>query len=294
MANSLIVGYTTNDESRPQRGKLFPFVDILKDGTVYTSFGFEPFTPNNELRYHTLPGAGQLHLEHAANHTFTFGGTRRALPLRQRVLPGLAERLRLQLARRLLHRRERLPGEPEPHDLAGHAGRFQVRYNNIPGQDEAAAAARRVVRRRSTPRTSGRRARNFRVTLGVRADVSVLRRHRLHERQRRRAHVPRRDRQPGPVRDRQAAGREDPLVAARRLQLGRRGQPQHAAPRRHGRLHRPAALRLDLQPGRQHRRAHRASSRPAQHEGAPVEPEPRRLQAHERHRRAAPPATSWR
>ena len=35
------------------------------------------------------------------------------------------------------------------------------------------------------------------------------------------------------------------------------GRPQHADPRRHRRLHRPARLRLDLEPDRQHRRAHR-------------------------------------
>jgi hypothetical protein len=73
MANSLIVGYTTNDESRPQKGDLFPFVDILNGGTVYTSFGYEIYTPNNELRYHTF----QLQDNFTWNrgtHTFTFGG----------------------------------------------------------------------------------------------------------------------------------------------------------------------------------------------------------------------------
>ena len=33
------------------------------------------------------------------------------------------------------------------------------------------------------------------------------------------------------------------------------GDAEDPDPRRHGRLHRPAALRLDLQPARQHRRA---------------------------------------
>ncbi|HET9703517.1 MAG TPA: carboxypeptidase regulatory-like domain-containing protein, partial [Vicinamibacterales bacterium] len=52
MSNSLIVGYNNSDESRSTRvGRFFPFVDILNQGTVYTSFGYEPFTPNNELRY---------------------------------------------------------------------------------------------------------------------------------------------------------------------------------------------------------------------------------------------------
>lgn len=53
-ANSLLVGYTTQDESRPQKTKLFPLVDIYQGGTSYTSFGFEPFTPQNTLKYNSL------------------------------------------------------------------------------------------------------------------------------------------------------------------------------------------------------------------------------------------------
>ena len=58
MSNNMIVGYTKNDESRDVRGGLtggkpFPFVDILDQSATYTSFGFEPFTPNNELRYNS-------------------------------------------------------------------------------------------------------------------------------------------------------------------------------------------------------------------------------------------------
>jgi hypothetical protein len=50
-ANSLIVGYTKQDESRGDVGTLFPFVDILDGaGVGYTAFGSEPFTPINEVR----------------------------------------------------------------------------------------------------------------------------------------------------------------------------------------------------------------------------------------------------
>ena len=72
-SNSLIVGYTTNDESRPQSGSLFPFVDILKDSTVYTSFGFEPFTPNNELKYQTFQLQDSF-TKYGNRHSLTFGG----------------------------------------------------------------------------------------------------------------------------------------------------------------------------------------------------------------------------
>ncbi len=53
-ANTFIAGYSKHDESRGDVGKLFPFVDVLESGSVYTSFGSEPFTPNNELRYNTF------------------------------------------------------------------------------------------------------------------------------------------------------------------------------------------------------------------------------------------------
>jgi hypothetical protein len=54
MSNSLIVGYTYQDESRRTRGEVFPLVDIWEGGQSYISFGSEPFTPNNELRYKTF------------------------------------------------------------------------------------------------------------------------------------------------------------------------------------------------------------------------------------------------
>jgi len=54
MSNSLIVGYNSSDESRNNNSPpWFPLVDILEAGRTYTSFGFEPFTPDNQLRYHS-------------------------------------------------------------------------------------------------------------------------------------------------------------------------------------------------------------------------------------------------
>jgi len=53
MANSLRVSYSYSDEGRPQSDVLFPFVDVRLGSSVYTSFGSEPFTPNNELVYNS-------------------------------------------------------------------------------------------------------------------------------------------------------------------------------------------------------------------------------------------------
>jgi hypothetical protein len=73
MSQNLIAGYTTNNENRKDI-QLFPFVDILApDGTAYTSFGAEPFTPNNELLYHTYQVQENV-TKFGIKHSWTFGG----------------------------------------------------------------------------------------------------------------------------------------------------------------------------------------------------------------------------
>ncbi len=74
MSNNLIVGYTTNDESRGTVPN-FPCVDILDgSGAGYTSFGPDPFTRNNELRYQTFQAQNNF-TKFSRNHTLTFGGS---------------------------------------------------------------------------------------------------------------------------------------------------------------------------------------------------------------------------
>lgn len=74
VSNSLLMGYTKQDESRGYKGELFPFVDILEAGQTYTSFGFEPFTPNNELRYNTVQIQDNITF-YRGKHTITAGGS---------------------------------------------------------------------------------------------------------------------------------------------------------------------------------------------------------------------------
>ena len=72
MSNNMIVGYTKNDESRASRGSFFPMVDILEATSVYTTFGFEPFTPSNELRYNSTQFQNNFTI-YNKRHDLTFG-----------------------------------------------------------------------------------------------------------------------------------------------------------------------------------------------------------------------------
>lgn len=51
---------------------MFPLVDILQDGRNYTTFGYEPFTPNNILNTDTWQFQDNFTMYNGA-HTITAG-----------------------------------------------------------------------------------------------------------------------------------------------------------------------------------------------------------------------------
>jgi len=134
MFNNMIVGYTFQDESRTSRGTMFPFVDILSGGSVYTSFGFEPFTPNNELRYETWQFQNNFSI-FLENHTITLGASAEIFNSENIFFPGsqsvyvfnsLDDFYRCALDHLANPNRTTSPVTLR---------RFQVRWSNIPGQD---------------------------------------------------------------------------------------------------------------------------------------------------------------
>ncbi len=128
MSNSLIVGYNNSDESRSTRvGTFFPFVDILDQGTVYTSFGYEPFTPNNELRYKEFQLQNNFN-KFANRHSYTAGFSYERYNSENVFYPGAQSVYVYNSLQDFYDDVNRV----RPVTL----NRFQVRYNNIPGQDK--------------------------------------------------------------------------------------------------------------------------------------------------------------
>ncbi len=127
MSNSLIVGYSSHDESRASRGTFFPMVDILEGGSVYTTFGFEPFTPNNELRYKTFQLQDNF-TRFANKHTWTAGFSYEKYDSENVFFPGSQSAYVYNSLQDFYDDANRV----RPVTL----NRFQVRYNNIPGQEK--------------------------------------------------------------------------------------------------------------------------------------------------------------
>lgn len=135
MTNSLIVGYTYQDESRGFKGSFFPMVDILQEDRTYTSFGFEPFTPNNELRYKTFQIQNNLQI-FKGKHTITAGFSYENYQSENVFFPGSQSAYVYNSledfyadANNFLENGNTVPSGV---DLR----RFQVRWNNIPGSEK--------------------------------------------------------------------------------------------------------------------------------------------------------------
>ena len=72
-SNNLIVGYNTSEESRKVISPpWFPEVEIFSGSTNYTTFGFEPFTPDNKLLYHSYQLQDNFTI-YMSKHSVTLG-----------------------------------------------------------------------------------------------------------------------------------------------------------------------------------------------------------------------------
>jgi hypothetical protein len=72
LSNTLRGTYTFQNDSRESDSDVFPFVDILKDGSPFTSFGYEPFTFGNLRKVKTYSVLDNLTWK-TKNHSWTVG-----------------------------------------------------------------------------------------------------------------------------------------------------------------------------------------------------------------------------
>ena len=87
MSNNLIIGYTYQNEDRGQLGSSFPLIEILDENINYTTFGFEPFTPSNQLNYKTFQIQNNF-TYYANKHTITAGFNLEYLSFENVFFPG--------------------------------------------------------------------------------------------------------------------------------------------------------------------------------------------------------------
>jgi hypothetical protein len=138
MSNNLIIGYNTADESRKNvDGPWFPEVEILSGPNQpnYTTFGFEPFTPNNKLLYHSYQLQDNLTL-YMPKHSFTLGVSLEKYHSTN-VFNSGAQSIYVynSLADWYTDANDHL-ANPNRTTSPVTLRRFQYRYSNIPGQIE--------------------------------------------------------------------------------------------------------------------------------------------------------------
>jgi len=168
-ANNLIVGYTTNDESRPQEGELFPMVDILDGGQVYTTFGYEPFTPRNQLRYKTFQIQDNFTF-YRSNHTITFGAAIERYQSDNVFFPGSQSAYVYNSLDDFYTDADDYLANPNRTTSPVQLSIFQVRWNNIPGQDEPLQPLK-VWYGGVYAQDEWQASRNVKVLFGLRLDV---------------------------------------------------------------------------------------------------------------------------
>ena len=134
-ANTFQAGYTTQDESRASRGDFFPMVDVLEAGSVYTTFGFEPFTPNNELRYNTWQAKNDF-THHRGAHAFTVGASVQRYESENIFFPGSQSIYTYNSLADFYADANGYLANPNRTVSPVTLRRFQVRWMNIPGLDK--------------------------------------------------------------------------------------------------------------------------------------------------------------
>lgn len=168
LANNLILGYTFQDESRASRGDFFPMVDILEGGLTYTTFGFEPFTPSNELRYKTWQLQNNFTI-YGNKHDVTFGLSLERYESENVFFPGSQSAYVYNSLDDFYTDANDHLANPSRTTSPVNLRRFQVRWSNIPGLEKPIQPLE-VFYAGIYAQDEWRVLPQFKVTLGLRLD----------------------------------------------------------------------------------------------------------------------------
>jgi hypothetical protein len=172
MTNNLLVGYTHQDESRGPQGQtpLFPFVTIgAGDGTALTSFGNEPFTPFNLLRYNTFQVQDSV-TKFAGKHSITFGANVEKFHSDNSFYFGIQSAYTYNSLADFYADANSYVANPN-RTVAAAPNRFQVKYLLQPGQTTPPLQPLDVIYAGGYIQDEWRPKPNLTVTAGLRIDV---------------------------------------------------------------------------------------------------------------------------
>ncbi len=169
MANNLIFGYTRQNESRKPKGQFFPMVDIQEAGLTYTTFGFEPFTPDNLLFYNTRQFQDNF-TKYTTNHDLTFGVSVEKYHSDNTFFPGSQSVYVYNSLADFYTDANGYLANPARTVSPVTLARFQVRYANIPGLDKPLQPLE-VLYSGIYAQDEWRATQNLKLNLGLRFDV---------------------------------------------------------------------------------------------------------------------------
>jgi hypothetical protein len=172
MTNNLLIGYTHQDESRSDKGQVpvFPFV-VIGDGAggALTSFGNEPFTPFNLLRYNTFQAQDSF-TKFAGKHSITFGGNVEKFHSDNSFYFGIQSAYSYATLADFYADANGFLANPN-RTVAAAPNRFQVKYLLQPGQTTPPLQPLDVIYAGGYVQDEWRPRANLTITAGLRIDV---------------------------------------------------------------------------------------------------------------------------
>ncbi len=170
--NNLLVGYITQNEDRGAQGQtpLFPTVVIgAGDGSAYTLFGNEPFTPYNLLLHHTFQAQDSV-TKSVKNHSFTFGGDIEKFHSDNSFYFGIQSAYSYNTLADFYKDANGFLANPN-RTVSAAANRFQVKYLLQPGQTTPPLQTLNVLYGGAYFQDAWRPKNNLTITYGLRVDV---------------------------------------------------------------------------------------------------------------------------